>query len=125
MRMGIWKNDRNKVDRTEVGNTIDLYTMSYGDMENEQPLRELVSTVQIGALTDEVPMGIHTVSLGGVNIIVSEDTMDQLAIASEGANPYADQKVQTRWPRKQRLKTERIRTSMFTMSFSNDNMRNN
>ena len=33
-------------------------------------------------------MGIHTVSLGGVNIIVSEDTMDQLAIASEGANPY-------------------------------------
>ena len=73
---------------SKVGHTIDLFTMSYGDMENEQPLRELVSTVQIGALTDEVPMGVHTVSLGGVNIIVSEDTMDQLAIASEGANPY-------------------------------------
>lgn len=57
-------------------------------MENEQPLRELVSSVQIGALTDQVPMGVHTVSLGGVNIIVSEDTMDQLAIASEGVNPY-------------------------------------
>ena len=73
---------------SKVGHTIDLYTMSYGDMENEQPLRELVSTVQIGALTDQVPMGVHTVSLGGVNIIVSEDTMDQLAIASEGVNPY-------------------------------------
>ena len=73
---------------TKVGHTIDLFTMSYGDMENEQPLWELVSTVQIGALTDQVPMGIHTVSLGGVNIIVSEDTMDQFAIASGEVNPY-------------------------------------
>ena len=52
-------------------------------MENEQPNREFVSSVQIGALTDQVPMGIQTASLGGVNLIVPEATMDHLGIATE------------------------------------------
>ena len=45
--------------------------------------REFVSSVQIGALTDQVPMGVQTASLGGINLIVSEETMDHLDIATE------------------------------------------
>ena len=37
-----------------------------------------VSSVQIGAMTDQVPMGIQTASLGGLNLIVPEKTMDHL-----------------------------------------------
>jgi putative ABC transport system permease protein len=77
-----------KAIESEVGNTIDLFTTASGDTENEQPEREFVSSVQIGALTDQVPMGIQTAMLGGVNFIVPEATMDQLGIAPEAVSPY-------------------------------------
>lgn len=54
---------------SEVGNKIDLLTSAPGDMENEQHNRKVVSGVQIGAMTDQAPMGIQTASLGGVNLI--------------------------------------------------------
>ena len=62
---------------TEVGNTIDLFTSPDWDMETEieQPIPEFVNSVQIGALTDQVPMGVQTALLGGINLIVSETTM--------------------------------------------------
>ena len=50
---------------SEVGNKIDLLTSASGDMENEQQYRKVVSSVQIGAMTDQIPMGIQTSSLGG------------------------------------------------------------
>jgi putative ABC transport system permease protein len=70
-----------KTIETEVGNTIDILSSPSGDVEVEQPNREVVSSVKIGALTDQVPMGLYTASLGGLNLIVSEATMDQLGIA--------------------------------------------
>lgn len=69
-----------KAIESEVGNVIDLFTRPYGDMEKEQPERELISSVQIGALTDQVPVGVHTNSLGGLNLIVPETTVDQLGL---------------------------------------------
>jgi len=71
-----------KTIETKVGNKIDLLTSGTGEMkENEQPERELVSSVQIGALTDIVPMGIYPGSLGSLNIIVPESTLDQLGVS--------------------------------------------
>ena len=63
---------------SEVGKKIDLLTMPTGDMENEQSELEVVGSVEIGALTDQVPMGIDTVAIGGVNLIVPQATMDSL-----------------------------------------------
>lgn len=74
---------------SEVGNKIDLLTSAPGDMENEQHNRKVVSGVQIGAMTDQAPMGIQTASLGGVNLIVPEQTMDHLGIAPDAVTSYA------------------------------------
>lgn len=74
---------------SEVGKKIDLSTMPTGDMENEQQKPEVVGSVEVGALTDQVPMGIHSVSIGGVNLIVPQDTMDSLLANTDiEAYPY-------------------------------------
>lgn len=72
---------------SKVGNTMDLFTAPYGDIENNEPKQEFVRTIQIGALTDKVPMGVQTSGLGGggVNIIIPQSTMNELAIEKE---PY-------------------------------------
>ncbi|WP_273851758.1 ABC transporter permease [Guptibacillus spartinae] len=57
----------------EAGESIDLYTMNYET--EEETFR---NKVEVGALTDEVPMGVSTTSAGGVDVIVSEETMNQL-----------------------------------------------
>ncbi|WP_042144546.1 FtsX-like permease family protein [Paucisalibacillus sp. EB02] len=67
-----------KALETEVGKTIDLYKIAYGDMEGDQTEPEFVQSIQIGALTDQVPMGVSTASLGGVNVIIPQSTMDEL-----------------------------------------------
>lgn len=72
---------------TEVGNTIDLYMRDY-EIETEQPKREFVSSIEIGALTDIFPMGVTTTILGGINLIVPEATFAQLPIAAERVNSY-------------------------------------
>lgn len=76
-----------KAIEAEVGGTIDLFTLP-GGTEDEQQNRELVSSFQIGALTDQIPMGVQTASLGAISLIVPEATMDQLAIAAEEMTPY-------------------------------------
>ena len=74
--------------QSEVGKKIDLFMMPSGNMENE-PVREEVGSIEIGALTDHVPMGVTTASLGSVNLIVSQDTMDSfLANTDIEAYPY-------------------------------------
>jgi putative ABC transport system permease protein len=75
-----------KAIETEVGKTIDLFTLSNG--ENEQPNGELVSSVQIGALTDEVPMGVQKGGPGGLNLIVPDTVMDHLEIDPEFKSNY-------------------------------------
>jgi len=73
---------------TEVGNKIDILTSVTGEMENEQPNLEVVGSVQIGALTDQVPMGVQTASLGGVNLIVPEATLDQIGISRDALTTF-------------------------------------
>ncbi len=58
---------------TETGESIDLYKMNY---ETEE--ETFLNKVEVGALTDEVPMGVSTASAGGVDVIVSEETVNQL-----------------------------------------------
>jgi putative ABC transport system permease protein len=78
-----------KTIESEVGKKIDLLTMPTGDMENDQPELEVVGSVEIGALTSKVPMGIETVAVGGVNVIVPQATMDSLlAHAAIEVTPY-------------------------------------
>ncbi|MBM4763605.1 FtsX-like permease family protein [Bacillus sp. B15-48] len=76
-----------KTIQSEIGNTIDIFTRPYGDIEN-QPEQELVRSVQIGALTDKVPMGVQTASLGGLNLIVPEATMARLGIDPRDVYSY-------------------------------------
>jgi putative ABC transport system permease protein len=78
-----------KTITSEVGKKVNLFTMPIGDMENEQPEPEGVGSVQVGALTDQVPMGISTVAIGGVNLIVPQATMDTLLADTEiEGTPY-------------------------------------
>lgn len=72
-----------KTIESKVGNTIELFTSPHGDTETEQPNQEFFSSVEIGALTDQVPMGVQTASPGGINLIVSEATMEQLSFPEE------------------------------------------
>ncbi|MFJ5714436.1 ABC transporter permease [Neobacillus sp. NPDC093127] len=62
-----------KAIHTKVGNTIDL---TYTDPETEKEIH--FNTVKIARLTDQFPMGIFPVGIGGLNIIVSEQVMNQL-----------------------------------------------
>ncbi|MBY0145001.1 ABC transporter permease [Neobacillus niacini] len=74
---------------SEVGKKIDLATMPTGDTESEQPKQEVFATVQVGALTDKMPMGISSVVVGGVTLIVPQDTMDSLLANTDiEAYPY-------------------------------------
>lgn len=72
---------------SEVGNSINLFAFDYED-EAEEPKKELVKSVEIGSLTDKVPMGIHTASLGGLNVIVPEATLDEMKIDQEYTSSY-------------------------------------
>ncbi|MFD2922310.1 ABC transporter permease [Halobacillus naozhouensis] len=58
---------------TEAGETIELYTMDYETQE-----KQFLNTVEIGTLTKKAPMGVDSPGLGGVSVIVSKDTFDQL-----------------------------------------------
>ncbi|OLS33667.1 FtsX-like permease family protein [Bacillus sp. MRMR6] len=62
-----------KTIQTEVGKSIDLFAFDY-ESEEERYLNK----VQIGALTDQVPMGVRPSGLGMVDIVVSEKTLHQL-----------------------------------------------
>ncbi|HEY2491675.1 MAG TPA: FtsX-like permease family protein [Paenibacillus sp.] len=62
-----------KAIHTKIGQVIDLI---YKDWETEEETN--LNKVEIATLTDQFPMGIHSVEVGGLNIIVSEQVMDQL-----------------------------------------------
>ncbi|WP_077622331.1 ABC transporter permease [Sediminibacillus massiliensis] len=64
---------------TDVGRNIDLHTMDYEGQEGEK-----VGEVEISALTDQIPMGINTSGLGGLDIVVSEQTFHQIVDEESG-----------------------------------------
>ncbi|PCL93268.1 ABC transporter permease [Paenibacillus lautus] len=66
---------------TNVGQNFEL-TNSYKDNAEETK----VSRVTVAALTDQAPMGMSGAGVGGLNMIVSERIMDQLADDEEPAN---------------------------------------
>lgn len=66
---------------TNVGQNFEL-TNSYKDNAEETK----VNRVTVAALTDQAPMGMSGAGVGGLNMIVSERIMDQLADDEELAN---------------------------------------
>ncbi|WP_138417201.1 ABC transporter permease [Aquibacillus sediminis] len=68
--------------QSEVGSLIPLYTMPRGD----SPQRDYVNKVKIGALTDQVPMGVSTSVIGGLTMVVHEDAIDQLTTEQLNVN---------------------------------------
>lgn len=71
---------------TEVGKTIDL--LPFG-VETDREKKERVTTVEIAALTDKIPMGVQPTSLGGVNVIVSEAIFDGWFVPEDSISLYA------------------------------------
>lgn len=72
---------------TEVGSIIDLFIPSYEETETV-PEPEFLTSMEIGALTSQVPMGVQPASLGGINLIVPETVFAQLPIAEQEVNTY-------------------------------------
>ncbi|MFC7786453.1 ABC transporter permease [Rossellomorea sp. GCM10028870] len=58
---------------TEPGDVLDLIFTNY-DTEKSKPL----GSFTIGAMTDQVPMGVRTAMMGGLDVIVPMETMDAL-----------------------------------------------
>jgi len=65
---------------TNVGETIELNLMNY---ETEE--QQFLANIKVVALTDQLPMGISTSSLGGLDIIVPEETLTKIVAGNEKA----------------------------------------
>ncbi len=65
--------------QTKVGNTIDLFTMSFEEDEEQQ----FVNKIEIAALTNQLPMGVTTGRPGGLDMIVSEDVFTKIVAGNE------------------------------------------
>ncbi len=62
-----------KAINTKLGETIDLF---YTDSETEE--ETYLNKLEIGALTDQSPIGVLPAGVGGLTIIVSEQALEQL-----------------------------------------------
>nr|WP_239534183.1 ABC transporter permease [Thalassobacillus pellis] len=58
---------------TTTGKVLDLF---YMNPETEK--RKLINKVEISAITDVVPMGVNTAGLGGMDLIVSTEMIDEI-----------------------------------------------
>src|SRR5690606_32103047 len=74
-----------KTIHTKVGQSINLH---HSDWETNRETS--LKSMEIAALTDQLPMGTYSAGIGGLNIITSEQVMDQLTANIE------DIDVQTR-----------------------------
>lgn len=63
---------------TKIGAVLDLYKIV-----DENGKQEMISQVEVGALTAEVPIGVHTSGPGAINIIVSEEGWNALLAGIE------------------------------------------
>ena len=68
-----------KTIETEIGEPIDLYAFNYEENGEEQ----FLNTVEVGALTDIFPMGVNPTGFGGINIIVTKETLYQLIASNK------------------------------------------
>ncbi|MFJ7746350.1 ABC transporter permease [Peribacillus sp. NPDC097295] len=62
-----------KVIHAKVGQSLDLDEVD-GDTGKETPVKK----IKIAALTDQLPMGVEQTDVGELNLIISEQVMDQL-----------------------------------------------
>ncbi|ANA83012.1 ABC transporter permease [Paenibacillus glucanolyticus] len=65
-----------------IGQSIELTNIS----EESGGSTKKISNVTVAALTDQAPMGMNPVGVGGLNIIVSERVMDRLTDNEDSAN---------------------------------------
>ncbi|MDQ0253570.1 putative ABC transport system permease protein [Evansella vedderi] len=76
-----WESGRyieTKAIHANVGETLELF---YENWETNESV--FVNEVEIGLLTDVVPMGIFTANLGGLNVIVSDNVFVELVRTEE------------------------------------------
>lgn len=69
-----------KALEAEVGQVLDLYQSLITEEDNSEAKFEKFQSIKIGALTDKLPIGVESASLGGVNMIVSQSVMDTFTI---------------------------------------------
>jgi len=73
-----------KVVHKKIGDRLDLFVI-----EGEAGLETNLKKVKIAQLTDQFPMGVSSGGLGDINIIVSEQVMDQLIEDMNNAHSYS------------------------------------
>ena len=71
-----------KTINSKVGDELELHKILYSET-GELLEGELLTTFEIAALTDQVPMGIHKPGLGGLTIIIPQKAFDQLDFTEE------------------------------------------
>ncbi|SES12852.1 putative ABC transport system permease protein [Gracilibacillus ureilyticus] len=62
----------------ELGDELSLFATDY-ETDKELPL----GTIETGALTDQIPMGMYTAHTGGVDVVVPEQIFNELAESAE------------------------------------------
>lgn len=93
-----------KAINTEVGKTLEL--LSWNDDDEE----EFVDTMEIAALTDELPMGVNQVGGASLNVIVSEQSLEKL-LANKDLRSYAYLYLNTTDPMKTQQQIEDLKES--------------
>ncbi len=71
-----------KTIESKIGDEIDLYTQPYSET-GEATESELLSAFEIVALTNEVPLGVETAVIGGLNVIIPEKAFNQLELTDD------------------------------------------
>lgn len=79
--MEVGKFVETKAIHTKIGESLDFYYLD-GETEEEKYLK----SVQIAALTDQFPMGVFPAGIGNVDMIVSEQVLDQMISEKSNVN---------------------------------------
>ncbi|KRG15898.1 ABC transporter permease [Lederbergia galactosidilytica] len=96
---GAGKYVETKAIHTKTGEKLDLYTEDW-----ETGKETNLDKITIATLTNQLPMGVHSEGLGGLNLIVSEATLNQLG---EGALKEEENNVYLYLNSKDPLKTQK------------------
>ncbi|MBH5319407.1 ABC transporter permease [Paenibacillus sp. GSMTC-2017] len=88
---------------TNVGQSIEL-----SNSDKETGAKTKTSRVSVAALTDQVPMGMSPIGVGGLNIIVSESVMNQLAAGEDEELPRTFLYLKSKEPMKMEQEIEEM-----------------
>lgn len=71
-----------KTIHADVGERLELFDISHEAYDNGETEWEFVETLEIGALTNQVPMGVESsqMGIGGLDIIVPQAALEELGI---------------------------------------------